>query len=104
MTILFVCSGNTCRSPLAVAAWRTLDNCTRNLDHANRVDDASNDNVKNSPTAKSSFDGAEVESAGTRGLERTKSDRTHRGSGSFVGRRFERTSCARVEHALAATR
>jgi len=25
MTILFVCSGNTCRSPLAVAAWRALD-------------------------------------------------------------------------------
>ncbi|HVF85736.1 MAG TPA: hypothetical protein VM821_07120 [Abditibacteriaceae bacterium] len=25
MTILFVCSGNTCRSPLAVAAWRSLD-------------------------------------------------------------------------------
>ena len=24
MTILFVCSGNTCRSPLAVAAWRHL--------------------------------------------------------------------------------
>lgn len=25
MTILFVCAGNTCRSPLAVAAWRALD-------------------------------------------------------------------------------
>ena len=25
MTILFVCSGNTCRSPLAVAAWRALE-------------------------------------------------------------------------------
>jgi protein-tyrosine-phosphatase len=25
MTILFVCSGNTCRSPLAVAAWRVLN-------------------------------------------------------------------------------
>jgi protein-tyrosine-phosphatase len=24
MTILFVCTGNTCRSPLAVAAWRAL--------------------------------------------------------------------------------
>ncbi len=26
MTILFVCTGNTCRSPLAVAAWRALQN------------------------------------------------------------------------------
>ncbi len=25
MTILFVCSGNTCRSPLAVAAWHALE-------------------------------------------------------------------------------
>lgn len=24
-TILFVCSGNTCRSPLALAAWRVLE-------------------------------------------------------------------------------
>ncbi len=24
MTILFVCSGNTCRSPLAISAWRAL--------------------------------------------------------------------------------
>ncbi len=26
MTILFVCTGNTCRSPLALAAWRALQN------------------------------------------------------------------------------
>jgi protein-tyrosine phosphatase len=26
MKILFVCSGNTCRSPLALAAWRALQN------------------------------------------------------------------------------
>lgn len=27
MTILFLCSGNTCRSPLALAAWRSLERC-----------------------------------------------------------------------------
>ena len=26
MTIVFICSGNTCRSPLAVAAWHALHN------------------------------------------------------------------------------
>ena len=25
MTILFLCSGNTCRSPMAIAAWRALE-------------------------------------------------------------------------------
>ena len=27
MTILFLCSGNTCRSPMAIAAWRSLERC-----------------------------------------------------------------------------
>ena len=34
MKLLFVCSGNTCRSPLALAAWRALPDSSRKVEAA----------------------------------------------------------------------